>query len=80
MKTSSYALFTAMAVACSSCAGRPAVPSPRDTYNGKPVLTRASHPSGGSMSGVGGVYLGRRYFTPPGAKTGLEWIDVYGQP
>jgi hypothetical protein len=31
------------------------------------------------MKEVDGVYLGRRYFTPPGAKTGLEWIDVYGR-
>lgn len=64
----------------SSCAGRPVVPSLTQTYQGKPVLTRASHPSGGSMAEVDGVYLGRRYYQPPGAKTnGLAWIDVYGQ-
>ncbi|MBL9129943.1 MAG: hypothetical protein JNG86_02015 [Verrucomicrobiaceae bacterium] len=61
-----------------SCSG-PSVPSLNQTYNGKPVLTRASHPSGGSMREVDGVYLGRRYFHPPGAKSGLAWIDVYGQ-
>jgi hypothetical protein len=55
------------------------VPSLTQTYNGKPVLTRASHPSGGRMTEVDGVYLGRRYYHPPGAKTGLAWIDVYGQ-
>ena len=61
-----------------SCNG-PSVPSLTQTYNGKPVLTRASHPSGGPMTEVDGVYLGRRYYHPPGAKTGLAWIDVYGQ-
>ncbi|MDI1314407.1 hypothetical protein [Prosthecobacter sp.] len=55
------------------------VPDANGTYNGKPVLTRASHPSGGPMHEVKGTYLGRRYFTPPGSKTGLQWIDVYGQ-
>lgn len=56
------------------------VPDANGTYNGKPVLTRASHPAGGSMREVkGGTYLGRRYFTPPGSKSGLQWIDVYGQ-
>ena len=62
-----------------SCAGRPTVPSLRQSYNGKPVLTRASHPTGGSMHSVDGVYLGRRYYHPPGGKSGLAWIDVYGQ-
>ncbi len=55
------------------------VPDANGTYNGKPVLTRASHPAGGSMREVKGTYLGRRYFTPPGSKSGLQWIDVYGQ-
>jgi hypothetical protein len=42
------------------------------------MRTRASHPAGGSMREVkGGTYLGRRYFTPPGSKSGLQWIDVY---
>lgn len=55
------------------------VPNENGTYNGRPVLTRASHPTGGSMREVKGTYLGRRYFTPPGSKSGLQWIDVYGQ-
>ncbi len=55
------------------------VPDANGIYNGKPVLTRASHPAGGSMREVKGTYLGRRYFTPPGSKSGLQWIDVYGQ-
>lgn len=68
-----------LAVVCVSCAGRASVPSATDIYNGKPVLTRASHPAGGSMQEVDGVYLGRRYFTPSGSKSGLQWIDFYGQ-
>jgi hypothetical protein len=72
-------LLVLTSIACVSCAGRPDVPSLTQTYNGKPVLTRASHPQGGSMSPVDGVYLGRRYFHPQGVKTGLAWIDVYGQ-
>lgn len=55
------------------------VPDANGTHNGKPVLTRASHPAGGPMHEVKGTYLGRRYFTPPGTKSGLQWIDVYGQ-
>ncbi|WP_395738151.1 hypothetical protein [Prosthecobacter sp.] len=55
------------------------VPSETGTFNGRPVLTRASHPSGGAMREVKGSYLGRRYFTPPGSKSGLQWVDVYGQ-
>lgn len=31
------------------------------------------------MAPVDGVYLGRRYFQPQGVKSGLAWIDVYGQ-
>jgi hypothetical protein len=56
------------------------VPDENGTYNGQPVLTRASHPAGGSMREVKGAYLGRRYFTPPGSKSGLQWIDVYAAP
>jgi len=63
-------------ISLSSCS---TVPNENGTYNGKPVLTRASHPTGGSMHEVKGTYLGRRYFTPPGSKSGLQWIDVYGQ-
>jgi len=31
------------------------------------------------MHSVDGVYLGRRYYHPPGGKSGLAWVDVYGQ-
>jgi hypothetical protein len=79
MKSVHSVLSMILAVVCASCAGHPGVPSATDTYNGKPVLTRASHPAGGSMKEVDGVYLGRRYFTPPGSKSGLHWIDFYGQ-
>jgi hypothetical protein len=71
-------LLAVTTLASVSCSGRP-VPSLAQTYNGKPVLTRASHPQGGSMHAVDGVYLGRRYFHPQGVKSGLAWIDVYGQ-
>ncbi|MGV3658601.1 MAG: hypothetical protein ACO1TE_00400 [Prosthecobacter sp.] len=76
-----YTLLSLLALApllCVSCASQP-VPSPHQTYNGKPVRTRASHPSGGSMAAVDGVYLGRRYYHPPTSKAGIAWIDVYGQ-
>ena len=79
MKLAQTTLFTILAFLCVSCAGRPTVPSLSGTYNGKPVLTRASHPAGGLMREVDGVYLGRRYFTPQGDKSGLQWIDVYGR-
>ena len=69
------ALTTLASVSCSS---RP-VPSTKQIHNGKPVLTCASHPSGGSMKAVDGIYLGRRYYYPVGSKCGLAWIDVYGQ-
>lgn len=62
-----------LSVSCSN------VPDENGTYNGRPVLTRSSHPAGGSMRPVKGTYLGRRYFTPPGSKNGLQWTDVYGQ-
>ena len=78
MKLGALAILTVTTLASVSCAGRP-VPSLTQTYNGKPVLTRASHPQGGSMAEVDGVYLGRRYFHPQGVKSGLAWIDVYGQ-
>lgn len=79
MKSSILLLNAISILSLSSCAGRPNVPSAHGTYNGEPVLTRASHPSGGSMAAVDGVYLGRRYFHPPWGKSGLAWIDVYGQ-
>ena len=55
------------------------VPNENSTHNGRPVRTRASHPAGGPMHAVQGTYLGRRYFTPPGSKAGLHWVEVYGQ-
>ena len=62
-------------VSCNStCA-----PGQVQTYNGKPVLTRASHPAGGSMAPVEGTHLERRYFHPPGVKGGLAHVDIYGQ-
>lgn len=79
MKLTAYAFVTLTALTSVSCAGRPSVPSLTQTYNGKPVLTRSSHPAGGSMAKVDGVYLGRRYFYPQGTKSGLAWTDVYGQ-
>ncbi|MBK8094940.1 MAG: hypothetical protein IPK32_23960 [Verrucomicrobiaceae bacterium] len=79
MNTNLLILLSLSSLALVSCAGRPSVPSLTDTYHGKPVLTRASHPSGGSMTEVDGAYLGRRYYHPPGSKTGLAWIDIYGQ-
>jgi hypothetical protein len=78
MKPALLALLAVTSLASVSCSGI-SVPSTNQTYNGKSVLTRASHPSGGSMTEVKGVYLGRRYYHPPGGKTGLAWIDVYGQ-
>lgn len=79
MKPIAYTLLALTTLASVSCAGRPTVPSLTQTYNGKPVLTRSSHPAGGSMKEVDGVYLGRRYFHPQGSKSGLAWTDVYGQ-
>lgn len=78
MKLVTPAILIATTLAAASCASRP-VPSLTQTYNGKPVLTRASHPQGGPMGKVEGVYLGRRYFQPQGVKSGLAWVDVYGQ-
>lgn len=66
------------ALATSSCANRPGVPSLTQTYNGKPVRTQASHGAGGPTRPVDGVYLGRRYFNT-GTRSGLASIDVYGQ-
>jgi hypothetical protein len=77
--TMKLTLLAILAVTTLVSCTAPSVPSLTQTYNGKPVLTRASHPSGGRMTAVDGVYLGRRYYNPPGAKTGLAWIDVYGQ-
>lgn len=78
MKHTLPALLALIPILCVSCASQP-VPSLNQAYNGKPVKTRASHPSGGSMAAVDGVYLGRRYYHPPASKTGLAYIDVYGQ-
>jgi len=78
MKYIALAILTVTTLASVSCSTRP-VPSLTQTYNGKPVLTRASHPQGGSMHPVDGVYLGRRYFHPQGVKSGLASVDVYGQ-
>lgn len=78
MKLIALATLAVSTLASVSCASRP-VPSLTQLYNGKPVLTRSSHPQGGSMRAVDGVYLGRRYFHPQGVKSGLAWIDVYGQ-
>ncbi|MBE2284828.1 MAG: hypothetical protein IAE77_15315 [Prosthecobacter sp.] len=74
-----HTVLAILAVTTLVSCNAPSVPSLTQTYNGKPVLTRASHPQGGSMHPVDGVYLGRRYFHPQGVKTGLAWIDVYGQ-
>lgn len=76
MKRSNHAsiVFGICLLSLASCG---TVPPGNGTYNGKPTQTRASHPSGGSMHEVKGTYLGRRYFTPPGSKTGLQWVDVY---
>jgi hypothetical protein len=79
MKPILHTLLALATLASASCAGRPTVPSLTKTYNGKPVLTRASHPQGGAMHAVDGVYLGRRYFHPQWGKSGLAWVDVYGQ-
>lgn len=78
MKSVALVILAVTTLASVSCATRP-VPSLSQTYNGKPVLTRASHPQGGPMREIDGVYLGRRYFHPQGVKSGLAWIDVYGQ-
>jgi hypothetical protein len=77
--TMKHTVLAILAVTTLVSCNAPSVPSLTQTYNGKPVLTRASHPQGGSMHPVDGVYLGRRYFHPQGVKTGLAWIDVYGQ-
>lgn len=77
MKTKYLALLMLSGLALVSCASRPAVPSLTEARDGKPVLTRASHPSGGSMNEVDGAYLGRRYYHPAGSKTGLASMDVY---
>jgi hypothetical protein len=79
MKLIYCTLLAISTLATVSCAGRPSVPSLTQTHNGKPVLTRASHPAGGPMKEVDGEYLGRRYFHPPGGKSGIAWVDVYGQ-
>jgi hypothetical protein len=71
----SYVLGFCLLLSVSCCT----VPDENSTHNGRPVRTRASHPGGGSMHAVKGTYLGRRYFTPPGSKGGLQWIEVYGQ-
>lgn len=71
------ALLVIISALSVSCASQP-VPSLTQTYNGNPVRTRASHPTGGSMAKVDGVYLGRRYFQPPSGR-GLAYVDVYGQ-
>ena len=75
LNPASYALgfCLLLSVSCST------VPDESSTHNGRPVRTRASHPAGGAMHAVKGTYLGRRYFTPPGSKGGLQWIEVYGQ-
>ena len=78
MKPYILTLLALSTLASVSCTTRP-VPSLTQTYNGKPVLTRASHPSGGSLHAVDGVHLGRRYYHPVGSKSGLAWVDVYGQ-
>ena len=80
MKYTALALLTAVSLSSVSCAGRATAPSLTGTHNGAPVMTQSSHAAGGSTSPVKGTYLGRRYFQPPGSKTGLAWIDVYGQP
>ena len=78
MKNLCLATLAMLSTALVSCSGT-SIPRSGETYNGKPVLTRASHPSGGSMKKVDGVYLGRRYYNPPGSKMGLAWVDTYGQ-
>ena len=67
------AISALLAVSCSH------VPDENGSYNGRPVAARASHPAGAALAPAKGTYLGRRYFTPPGSKSGLQWIDVYGQ-
>lgn len=74
--TLALGLSLLLAVSCSS------VPDENSTCNGRPVITRASHPAAATTPhgrAVTGTYLGRRYFTPPGSKSGLQWIEVYGQ-
>lgn len=78
MKQTVLSLLVIVCGLSASCTNRPSVPSLTQTYNGKPVLTRASHGAGGSTREVDGVYLGRRYFNT-GTRSGLAWIDVYGQ-
>ncbi|MBB5034591.1 hypothetical protein [Prosthecobacter vanneervenii] len=62
-----------LAVSCSH------VPDETGSHNGRPVAARSSHPSGAATAPAKGTYLGRRYFTPPGSKGGLQWTDVYAQ-
>lgn len=62
---------TALSVSCSN------VPDENGTHHGRSVHARASHPAGAAFKPAKGTYLGRRYFTPPGSKCGLQWIDVY---
>lgn len=80
-KLSPISLLLAFGMFLSSCATHP-VPTGNEWYHGKPVFTRSSHPAGGGGGRLpeNAVYLGRRYFTPPGTKTGLQWVDVYGSP
>lgn len=48
--------------------------------NGKPLLTRSSHPLMPTTSNGSGTSVGRKYFHPPGFKTGAQWVEYYEQP
>ncbi|MFM2220788.1 MAG: hypothetical protein RLZZ553_536 [Verrucomicrobiota bacterium] len=48
--------------------------------NGKPLLTRSSHPMAPTSYKGEGKHVGRKYFHPPGSKTGVQWVDLYEQP
>ncbi|MEY2599575.1 MAG: hypothetical protein RLZZ142_1834 [Verrucomicrobiota bacterium] len=80
MKIATHSLRGLCAIASplllAACAGGPTL-TQLPTSAEKGIVTRASHPVGGSMQDVEGEYLGRRYSTHAGVKTGVIWEDVY---
>ena len=88
MKRSMSRMFLVACVAAASLAGpkaaagsgpmAAATPVNIREWNGKPVVTTGTRLSEDQVRARNLVYLGRRYWHPPG-KTGVSWLEVYGQ-
>jgi hypothetical protein len=79
MKTHNIIALVGTIAVLSSCTGS-GLAGNIPSANGKPLLTRSTHSTVPTSYKGEGKYVGRKYFNPPGSKTGVQWVDLYEQP